>query len=180
MKVLHLGSGRVGKTVQLTDHPEAEIISLDMDGDLNPDIICRLGVDPIPLPDDSVDMAIAVHVLEHIGRTLEEWLFFWEELYRVLVPDGRLQFESPLWNSVWAWGDPGHLRALSPQSFIYLCQENYRVGGSITPYRIRCDFLPTGFSQGVDSNPEIAKVEPFSHFRGELRAIKPLHPWWEE
>jgi SAM-dependent methyltransferase len=182
MKVLHLGCGRKGRDLSIDSREPAEIITLDADARLAPEIVCTLGRDPIPLPDNSIDLAVAIHVLEHIGRQGEtaEWFFFWEELYRVLTPGGRLEFESPLYSSVWAWGDPSHVRVLSPQALVFFSQDSYRLEGSaISPYRIACDFLPLQTFEGMtDTNPQIAAQEQFSHFRGILTAQKPLRPWW--
>ena len=108
--------------------PEAEVILLDCDPALKPDIVCRLGVENIPLPDDSIDVVMAVHVLEHIGKTGEtaEWFRFWEDLYRVMKSGAQLQLWAPMFSSVWAWGDPSHVRALSPESLTFFCQDSYR------------------------------------------------------
>lgn len=179
--VLHLGCGRKGRTTGL-NMPTAKVTSLDADPLLEPDLVCVLGRDPIPLPDDSVDFALAVHVLEHIGiqGETERWFYFWEELYRVLKPGGSLQFESPLYNSVWAWADPQHCRALSPQALIYFDQDSYRLPGSaITPYRIKADFELGAFRGVVDGNPQVAEIEQFSHFAGTLVARKPFKGWWD-
>ncbi len=167
--ILHLGSGRVGRKLRETE--EFDVVALDQDERLKPDIVCCLGKDPIPLADNSVDEAVAIHVLEHIGKQGEttEWFQFWEELYRVLKPGGKLEFLSPMWDSVWAWGDPTHTRVLAPQSFIFFAQDNYRIDGSpISPYRIRCDFIPAKFTE-----------EPGGNLGGILVAKKPLKPWWE-
>lgn len=181
VKVLHLGAGRRGH-FQLPQYPDAKIVTLDADPRVDPDIVCRLGEDPIPLEDDSIDHATAIHVLEHIGRqgSTREWFYFWEEIYRVLKPGAPLYFESPLYFSVWAWADPSHVRALSPESFLYLSQDSYRLGGAISPFRIQCDFRSAGFTPRRDSNPEIAAREEFSHFSGTLRTVKPLVPWWTD
>jgi len=159
------------------------MVTLDADASLSPDVVCTLGVDPLPFANDSFDRAVAIHVLEHIGRQGDTvgWFQFWEELYRVLKPNGTISFESPLFSSVWAWADPSHTRALSPQSFVYFNQASYRLEpSSISPYRIRCDFEPAGPFEGIlDGNLSIAAVESRSHFRGTLVAKKPLRPWWE-
>lgn len=189
VRVLHLGCGRKGHDVPYITEPIASVVSLDADPFLKPDLVCQLGVDPIPLPDNSIDVAVANHVLEHIGKQGEttEWFAFWEDLYRVLTPGGELRLESPLYDSVWAWADPTHTRALSPQAFLYFSQLSYRqVGSAISPYRIRCDFRPKQVPgqlvwQGYrDPNPEIAEAERVSHFSGSLVAVKPLQPWWED
>ena len=33
----------------------------------------------------------------------------------------------PAWDSVWAWGDPGHTRILSEASLVYLNQREYKL-----------------------------------------------------
>lgn len=183
MKVLHLGCGRKGRDLVIETTEPVEILTLDADRRLEPDLVCRLGRDRIPLDDNSIDLAVAIQVLEHIGRQGEtaDWFFFWEDLYRVLAPGGRVQFESPLYSSVWAWADPSHTRALSPQAFVFFSQESYRLPASaISPYRIACDFAPVSFEGMADINPEIRAQEPFSHFRGVLEAQKPLRPWWQD
>lgn len=184
MRVLHLGCGRKGRDLAIDTREPVELLTLDADARLAPDLVCCLGREPIPLPDDSVDLAVAVHVLEHIGRQGEttEWFAFWEDLYRVLTPAGRLEFESPLHTSVWAWADPSHVRALSPEAFVFFSQDSYRwPGSSISPFRIACDFVPAQPFEGVaDSNPDIRAKESVSHFRGVLQVHKPLRAWWQD
>lgn len=179
--VLHLGSGRVGRN--LPEYPDARIITLDADARLEPDLVCVLGCNNIRLIDNIVDVAVAHHVLEHIGRQgdTREWFHFWEELYRVLKPGGLLHFESPLASSTWAWADPSHTRALTPESFVFFDQDAYRIAGSnISPFRIRCDFERIGNVKYIaDCNPVVWAREAVSHFSGTLRARKPLRPWWE-
>lgn len=180
--VLHLGCGRVGRS--LADYPDARVVSLDADARLEPDLICTLGWHAIPLPDHSVDVAVAHHVLEHIGRQGEtgDWFFFWEDLYRVLKPGGLVRFWSPLASSTWAWADPSHTRALSPESFVFLDQGSYRLPGStISPFRLRCDFERIGSCLYMpDINPAVRAREAVSHFGGVLRARKPLRVWWDD
>jgi SAM-dependent methyltransferase len=180
VKVLDIGCGK--SDLKLLDYPNAEFIRLDKEEHLHPDIICNIGKDRIPLDDDSVDIVTAIHCLEHIGKQGEtkEWFYAMEEIYRILKPDGLLHFESPLYNSVWAWSDPEHTRAISPQSFVFFAQENYRIQDSrISPFRVKCDFIPVGFETYPDGNAEIAAIERVSHLRGDLKAIKPLKVWWE-
>jgi SAM-dependent methyltransferase len=186
LRVVHLGCGRLGRQIALAN-PDAyvgraiDVVSVDRDPALQPDIVADLGRDRLPLEDDSVDVAVAHHVLEHIGRQGEsaEWFAFFEELYRILRPDGHLEFESPLWSSVWCWADPTHTRALSEHAFLFFNQDSYRIKPSgISPYRIRCDFVAEEFTRRRDMNPEIARAERWSHLRGILRARKPLRPWW--
>jgi len=186
LTVLHLGCGRKGRDLPLrpeyADRP-ISVLSVDQDARLHPDIVAVLGVDPLPLPDESVDYAVAIHVLEHIGMQGEttEWFAFFEDLYRVLKPGGVLQFECPLWSSVWCWGDPTHTRAISEQAFVFFNQDAYRRAGSaISPYRIQCDFVLSDTERVPDPHPDLARQERWSHLRGLLTARKPFRPWWAD
>ena len=161
------------------------MINLDMNPHVQPDIVCTLGIDPIPLPDDSVDLVIALHVLEHIGSSpgdFAAWWQFWSELYRVLRPGARIQFECPYHASVWAWADPTHVRAISEFTFLYLNQDAYRHGGAIPDYRPPFDFVAQGDLQKIPdhTNAGVRAMEPVSFIRGALAARKPLRPYWED
>jgi len=193
MNVLHVGCGRkrydwpqLAEYVGLdSSQPAATVTHLDADARLNPDLVCTLGVNPIPMADDSADVIVAWHILEHVGQQgkTDEWFFAFEEIYRVLKPGGWLYAESPYYTGIWAWSDPTHTRALSEHSFIFFAQDAYRCEGSmISPYRIRCDFrqyvmprLPKGFLVYADPTD---RRNTFLRFA--LQAIKPLKPWWED
>jgi SAM-dependent methyltransferase len=193
MHILHLGCGRKKLDAEALFHytglslpvEAARVTHLDADAALAPDIVCRLGAEPIPLPDNSVDVVVAWHVLEHIGQQGQtaEWFAFWEDLYRVLVPNGWVYGECPYYSSLWAWSDPTHTRAISEHSFLFFAQDSYRIQPSaISPYRIACDFgrlglvnMPDGYAVISDTaDPRIQSI------RFGLIAIKPLKPWWED
>jgi SAM-dependent methyltransferase len=190
-RILHVGCGRkqlaptaLMQTVGLSvDVSGATVTHLDRDPALGPDVVCDLGVDTIPLPDDSVDLVIAFHVLEHIGRQGEStaWFKAFEELYRVLKPGGLIYGECPYYTSIWAWSDPTHTRAVSEHSFVFFNQDAYRREGSpISPYRIAADLpfvgmggMPSGFR--VIESPSDARDQSL---RFSLTARKPLRAWW--
>lgn len=191
MTVLHLGCGRKQyEAARLFEyvglrHPSegVEVMHLDGDASLKPDLVAELGAEPIPFADDSVDLIIIWHTLEHIGMQgdITEWFQFWEEAYRVLRPGGWIYGESPYYDSIWAWSDPTHARAISEHSFVFFSQDSYRVERSaISPYRIACDFqwldlpgLPNGRTIIVDPSDPRNRM-----FRFALSARKPLAPWW--
>lgn len=112
---------------------------LDIDPDCKPDVVHDLNVLPLPFADNSFNEIHAPDVLEHTG-TQGDWKFFFaqfSELWRILKPGGYLIGSCPKWDSPWLWGDPGHTRSISPQSLIFLDQENYKGVGSgpMTDYR---------------------------------------------
>jgi SAM-dependent methyltransferase len=171
--------------LQGMDASEVNVIHLDADARLQPDLVCRLGVDPIPVADNSVDLVIAWHVLEHIGTqgVTAGWFEFWEDLYRVLKPEGWLYAECPYYAGIWAWSDPTHTRAISEHSFLFFNQDAYRIPGSmISPYRLNCDFNFVRMG-GMDQGFTVLTGERDTReqsIRFALRARKPLRPWWED
>lgn len=194
--VLHLGCGRKQRLHQLPPiqcynaagaavAPPIRLINLDGMAHAGAHLTATLGADRIALPADSVDLILATHVLEHIGRQgeLEAWFQFWGEAYRVLAPGGRVSFLSPYYTSVWCWADPTHSRAISEYAFIYLDQDSYRVSPeqtAIPDYRPPCDFHLASFALVPDGNPDVRRKEARSHMTGVLVAKKPFRPYWEE
>jgi SAM-dependent methyltransferase len=87
---------------------------------------------PIPFEDDTFDMVIASHIIEH----LKDGISFAKELIRVLKPGGILYIEAPSERSLWLpsmpydrdkffslsyYDDPTHqMRPWSPQAFYRL------------------------------------------------------------
>jgi hypothetical protein len=87
---------------------------------------------------DYFDEVHAYEVLEHLGRQGDYKSFFntFYNIYRVLVPNGLLFATCPSRYSGWLWGDPGHTRAVIPQSLSFLDQANYAECGKTS----RSDF----------------------------------------
>lgn len=149
MAELLLGCGsNKAKKVGLTNNKNwTDLTTLDMNSDHNPDFVHDLTEFPYPFEDNSFDEIHAYDVLEHTGQQ-GDWRFFfdqWSELWRILKPDGLMVGISPHMSSVWAWGDPGHTRIISTQSFVFLSQQAYKdqVGKTaMTDYRFyyKADF----------------------------------------
>lgn len=72
---------------------------------------------PWPLPDESVIVAVASHLVEHI----KPWLFigFMDELWRVMVPDGQVVISCPHGSSQGQLQDPTHCASFNEVTFAY-------------------------------------------------------------
>lgn len=130
------------KKVTIPEIPETwiELVTLDIDDSINPDVLHNLDHLPYPFEDNLFDEIHAYEVLEHCG-TQGDWRFFFnqfEEFWRILKPGGYFIGTCPLWDSPWAWGDPGHKRIISAESLVFLSQKQYQeqVGkNAMTDYR---------------------------------------------
>jgi SAM-dependent methyltransferase len=116
-----------------------DLTTLDIDPGVKPDVVHDLNVFPYPFDADEFDEIHAYEVLEHCGRQGDYKYFFdqFNELWRILKPGGLLFASCPMWDSPWAWSDPGHTRVITRQSLIFLQLEEYHQLGKthMTDYR---------------------------------------------
>lgn len=143
-------------------------MTCDMNADHSPDVVHDLETLPYPWPDGTFDEVHAYEVLEHLGRQGDFRSFFaqFQELWRILKPGGYLCGTSPAAGSPWLWGDPGHTRAIQPESFVYLSQEQYskQIGvTAMTDYR---------FCYSGDFRPVIMMPDSEGTFLYILQAVK--------
>ncbi len=125
------------------------------------DIVHDLNVYPWPFEDDSVDEINCSHYVEHIphlgvqaalkvSNTFEEfkeklsndkdgYIKFFNELYRILKPEGKATITTPHYMSIRAFGDPTHQRYVGDFSFFYLNKE-WRDSNKLGHYGINVDF----------------------------------------
>lgn len=130
------------KKIKVQDTPQewCELVTMDWDEGVNPHVVHDLCMVPYPFDDDTFDEIHAYEVLEHCGAQGDWRLFFnqFQEFWRILKPGGLFVATCPPWDSIWAWGDPGHSRVISEASLIFLDQDNYesQVGRTaMTDYR---------------------------------------------
>lgn len=94
----------------------------------------------IPLPDECIDEIYCNQLLEHINCLI----YLMNECWRVLKPGGFMEACVPHWQSVYAWGDPTHVRAFTEASFQYFCIEHKTKRPfveSFSDYGIECGFI---------------------------------------
>jgi len=111
-----------------------ELKTLDIDSATEPDYVHDLEDLPLPFDDDCFDEIHAYEVLEHTGAQ-GDWKFFFNQFYefwRILKPGGHFVGSCPMWDSKWAWGDPGHKRIISPETLTFLSQKEYKAQVGMT------------------------------------------------
>lgn len=133
-----------------------KLTTLDCEETTKPDVVHDLNVFPYPFPSDSFKEIHAYEVLEHCGKQGDYKFFFAQfgELYRILQPDGYLVATVPMWDSPWAWGDPGHTRVITKGSLVFLDPDEYRQLGktAMTDYRpfLGCNFKTIALKEDHD------------------------------
>jgi SAM-dependent methyltransferase len=132
MRQLLIGAGnsRDKKMVhELTPGKEFdELVTMDIDPNCGADVIHNLDHLPYEFFEDGYfDEIHAYEVLEHCGTQGDENFFFeqFNEFHRILKPGGVFCASVPHWQSIWAFGDPGHKRVLPPCIFNFLSEGFY-------------------------------------------------------
>ncbi|MGE5537381.1 MAG: class I SAM-dependent methyltransferase [Gemmatimonas sp.] len=80
-----------------------------------PDLQLDIEITPWPWPTSSVEEIRFIHALEHMGQDVAVFLAIMQEIYRVLVPGGRLVVHVPHPRNDDFLGDPTHVRAITAQ-----------------------------------------------------------------
>jgi hypothetical protein len=152
---------KTGTTTSLATVPEKKLIKLDLGCGKNKqqgpdwigvdiqkfdgvDTVLDLGTNPWPWSDGSVSEVFCSHFLEHLEA--KERIHFFNELYRVLVKDGKAQIITPHWKSCRAYGDLTHKWPPVVDFFWYYLDKNWRTANA--PHLpLTCDFNCTwGYS----------------------------------
>lgn len=120
------------------------------------DVVTDLNL-PWPWDDASVEEIHASHILEHFSAPQRMHIF--NEMYRVLIPNGKATIITPWWASGRAYGDPTHQwPPVCEMSYYYLNKEWRAKNAPHTdveynPTGYQCDFDHSG---GYTWHPEVA------------------------
>jgi hypothetical protein len=174
------------------DFSDGELVTLDVLETVGADLVadldrrawlCRgltergrecLTLDRVPLVtmrESQFDEVHAYEVLEHLGHqgNADEFFSTFENIYRLLVPGGYLCATVPSLQSRWLWSDPGHRRAIAPESLVFLSRR-HEVAPPSSDYRgqFYCDF------------EKVSHYDDGATHAFILRAVKPARPYWPE
>lgn len=85
-------------------------VSVDYDHHSNPDHQLDIEKDLLPFEDNSVEVVVAHHILEHLG---EGYFHTLKELYRVCVPGAVIDIRVPHHRCDFFFDDPTHRRPIT-------------------------------------------------------------------
>ena len=92
--------------------------------------VANLALEPIPFADDTFASISAFDFIEHVPRvlttadgsdTLFPFVRLMQEVWRVLVPDGRFYAVTPAFPSPDAFVDPTHVNIITERTHEYFC-----------------------------------------------------------
>lgn len=106
-------------------NPEEGFDNLDKEPRVNPDILCDLGVEPIPVPDNTYDCVFASHCAEHWNRDLMPKIM--ADIHRILKPNSYFIGITPYGTSDDAWDNPCHRQLFSENTWAYFSSRLYAV-----------------------------------------------------
>jgi SAM-dependent methyltransferase len=114
-------------------HPLAT--EIDVNPNTDADVIHDLDLLPYPFADDTFDLVIAHHMLEHLERLLDVLA----ELHRICRSGARVDIVTPHFSSPTSWADPTHRHHFSSRSFDYLVSGTQYDFYSSARFRVACD-----------------------------------------
>lgn len=145
---------------------------------------------PYPFADGSVSEVFSSHFVEHLPMlfwtpakpgddqswtarltpyqvdetSVELFLKFFDEIWRILAPNGKATIHCPQAQNVRAFQDPSHRRFLVPQSFLYLDREWRRANGlEHGAYGSSMDFRMSDSKVGFTASPDTQNRQRLMH-----------------
>jgi len=122
-----------------------------IDSDSAEEIICNHYIEHTPTETYARKLVRMIQVAENFdqlrfmakGINLEipsdGLILFMEEVYRILVPGGKLKVITPYYQGERAWSDPTHRRAITEKTFMYFNRE-WRKKSKLDHYPVKCNF----------------------------------------
>lgn len=102
-------------------------VNIDKYPTFQPDLLWDLEQTPYPFEAGSVTEIAATHVLEHLGQVPDIFLGVIKELHRILAPGGIMVVKVPHFRGDGYWGDPTHVRPITPVIMGLFSKKNCRM-----------------------------------------------------
>ena len=106
-------------------------VGMDMEKYPGVDIVHDCEVFPWPLPDESVLLSTASHLLEHINPHKGVFIDFMNEVWRITKPGGEFAFVTPYAGSPGYWQDPTHVNPINRNTLAYFDPLDPKLGGQL-------------------------------------------------
>lgn len=126
-------------------------INVDKESFYNPDIIMDLEAFPWEIKDNSSDLIVLIHVLEHLGKNPDDFLNVMKELYRIAKPYSEIEITVPHPLSYNFIVDPTHVTRVTPETLNMFSKD-------FCNYVIQNKFSNTTFAYVCDVDFEIKTV----------------------
>ena len=98
-------------------------VNADSFKDCQPDVLLNIEQTPWEFADNSFDLILMKHVLEHVGAQFETFKQVMQELYRVTAHNGIIEVHVPHFRHDTWWSDPTHVRAFTPLTFTMMSKK---------------------------------------------------------
>jgi predicted SAM-dependent methyltransferase len=170
-KLLVLGSGRK----DYKEYTKKYLVTrLDMNPRVNPDVIHDLNISPWPFEDNTYDMVIMEHVLEHVDNVITTM----EELHRITKKGGEIHIVVPYFRSKWAAIDPTHKHYFTSDTMNYFV-EGHRLNELYTYTDVKFTMNSQQFNLNIDQTLFQKILIPFAEhytdfYENYLSTIWPL------
>jgi len=118
MKILDLGCG----SDKLKSEGN-EIIGIDFDKNVKPDVVWNLNKIPYPFKDNEFDEIVSNHCIEHLDYSKKDPYDVFKELWRITKSGGLIKVRVPHFSSTAAWGHWQHKRPFAAYASILYINE---------------------------------------------------------
>jgi len=121
MKIKELLKEKAHVNIQLAggEEPEKGFINIDIRDVEGVDVVHDLEKYPWPFPDNSADLVLASHIVEHIEPHKFGFIKFMDEIWRITKPGGQLMISTPYAGSFAFYQDPTHVNPCNEATWSY-------------------------------------------------------------
>jgi protein O-GlcNAc transferase len=160
---LHGGKDKMKLNMGCGQNKVPGFVNVDKFKECSPDLQMDLEVTPWKLPDNSVEEVLFNHCLEHLGATSDVFFGIIKELYRVCVPNAKIQINVPHPRHDNFIGDPTHVRIITPQVMSLFSKKNNEKWKAT-----HASNTPLALYLGVDFEVERTELLPAENYRADL------------